>query len=370
MRFVTVSLAALLFAAPALATAPAPAPTAEAGTAPAAQTAAPEARTVTQTETPADTQAETPAEAAPATASETTSDASAQNTEAVAAPTAETSEPQHEAAPTGSTTQSSAEAEDAARRIISLQAYAMPTQIPPGSKSYEIMSSGEERRFILHVPRLLPRRFIPVVFVYHPFGITAADMELLTGFSQLADLKGFMVVYPEGRGDPQNWAYRSDAFSDQEEVFVQDMITFINRSFHTGPATIYATGMGVGAQMVARLACRMPNTFAAVGLVAGNYLQWSDCVNRPISVISIHGVNDQMMPFSGKALMMGGYGYAERMARLNNCKEGPSLIYNLPGAAATGWGNCRGKTEVLSFMLKPGGHGWPGSRITDRKSVV
>lgn len=301
MRILTASLAALLLAAPAFAAEPAPAPAA-------------------------------PAEQASETA------------------------PQPDAAP--------AESGEASSRIISLRAYAMPTQVPPGSRAYDLVSSGEERRFILHVPRLLPRRLIPVVFVYHPYGISAADMELLTGFSQLADQKGFMVVYPEGRGDPQNWAYRSDAFGDQEQVFVQDIITFINRSFHTNPTTIYAAGMGVGAQMVARLACRMPNTFAAVGVVAGNYLQWSDCMKRPISLITIHGVNDQMMPFNGKALMMGGYGYAERMARLNECKQGPSLAYNLNGAAATGWGACRSRTEVLSFMLKPGGHGWPGSPIT------
>lgn len=205
---------------------------------------------------------------------------------------------------------------------------------------------------------------MPLVFSFHPAGLTAADQELLSGFSDLANEKGFIVVYPEGRGENPNWAWRPGVAGDQDIQFVADMISYVAKMHHLSARHLFATGMGSGAQMAARLGCILPKTFAAVGLVAGNYPQWDDCVPRPYSAIVFHGTKDHLMPYSGRVLLRGGQGYAERMARFNSCATGPSEVMSNGDTKAIGWSSCLVGTEVLFFAFEGKGHGWPGSKIT------
>lgn len=249
-------------------------------------------------------------------------------------------------------------------RVLQLNYLASQSILPDGTRRHEISSSGEIRSFLVHVPRRAPRRMIPLVFSFHPAGLTAADQEAITGFSSLSEDKGFIVVYPEGRGEFSNWAWRPGEAGVQEAQFITDVITYLSRHYPINMRAVFASGMGSGAQMAGRIACVMPNTFAAVGLVAGNYPQWDDCVARPISVIAFHGTADTMMPYGGRALMMGSQGFAERMAKANDCTTGPAAVMDDKDARAIGWSTCNAATDVLFFALTNGGHGWPGSSLT------
>src|SRR5262249_5039227 len=57
---------------------------------------------------------------------------------------------------------------------------------------------GLTRSYILHRPPSLSGAPPSLVLAFHGGGDTAADMEPLTHFDELADKEGFLVVYPQG----------------------------------------------------------------------------------------------------------------------------------------------------------------------------
>ena len=61
-----------------------------------------------------------------------------------------------------------------------------------------------KRKYIIYTPKELdPGKSYPVVFNFHGGGITPAEQMLYTGFNQIADKYGFIVVYP--RGIKEDW---------------------------------------------------------------------------------------------------------------------------------------------------------------------
>ena len=83
---------------------------------------------------------------------------------------------------------------------------AVPTATPaptmePGDSERKVMVNEVERTYLLHIPPGLDKdRPVPVVFAFHGLGQEPATMELLTGFNDVANKAGVLVVYPEGLG--------------------------------------------------------------------------------------------------------------------------------------------------------------------------
>src|SRR5689334_15791630 len=64
---------------------------------------------------------------------------------------------------------------------------------------YSMENAGLQRTFYLHVPPSYDSvRPMPLVLAFHGGSGSGRGMESLTGFSTLADQKGFLVVYPDG----------------------------------------------------------------------------------------------------------------------------------------------------------------------------
>ena len=254
--------------------------------------------------------------------------------------------------------------------IVPSQGYAQPIQLsdplaslnlPAGTTRYTIAGTNVLRSFLLHIPANLPSRPAPLIVALHPKGLSPADHELMTGLSALADQYGFIVAYPEALGETPEWATGTNDTGRAEIQFIQSMLEQISHKTAVLRKAIFVSGMGSGAVMGARLACMLPTTFAAVGLIGGNYPQWSDCVQRPISAIILHGDKDPVYSYNGRALSMGPQGYAERMAKLNACQQGPSAQHQQGDMSATGWSACAAGTEVVLLSFAGLGHAWPGS---------
>jgi poly(3-hydroxybutyrate) depolymerase len=64
-----------------------------------------------------------------------------------------------------------------------------------------IVSSGETRRYILYVPKSYNRaKAAPLVISIHPGATWPAFERNVSGWNELANRYGFIVVYPAGRG--------------------------------------------------------------------------------------------------------------------------------------------------------------------------
>src|SRR5262245_45761971 len=76
----------------------------------------------------------------------------------------------------------------------------------PGDYAETLTSGGQTRRYRLHVPKNYQQgTTMTLVLNLHGLNESAAQQERLSNMSAKADQAGFIVVYPEGVGSPQNW---------------------------------------------------------------------------------------------------------------------------------------------------------------------
>ena len=111
-----------------------------------------------------------------------------------------------------------------------------------------IVSSGERREYLLHVPRNLDRtKPAALVITLHGAGGWPALQRDLSRWAELADRKGFIVVYPAGRDrpGPRIW----DMTGDRDPRYIADLIDKLRAEHNIDPRRIYANGLSNGGGM-------------------------------------------------------------------------------------------------------------------------
>jgi polyhydroxybutyrate depolymerase len=115
-----------------------------------------------------------------------------------------------------------------------------------------------------------------------------------------------------------------------------------------------------------RLACDIPDVFAAFGLVAGAYLEVCIPPPRPPLII-FHGTEDKILAYDGRAPFMAVRKFALRWAAGSGCNppEKGELVYQNGDATGERWA-CQKRHEVELYTLQGKGHSWPGSAMPTR----
>ena len=135
------------------------------------------------------------------------------------------------------------------------------------------------RSFAVYTPPgLLPGTAVPLVVVLHGCTQSAADIALGTGVNVLADLKGFVALYPEQSTADNaqscwNWFDVGDQVRGAGEPAAIAAITERVLS-RPGGATldrgrVYVMGMSAGGAMACILAATYPDVYASVGIHSG-----------------------------------------------------------------------------------------------------
>ena len=170
----------------------------------------------------------------------------------------------------------------------------------------KITSEGRIRRYLLHVPDSYdPEQPTPLVISLHGFVQWPAHQQNMSGWNEVADEHGFLIVYPQGTGFPLRWHSRQNnhpRWSNTNDLqFILDLLDHLSQSYNIDQERIYANGMSNGAGMSDLLACELSGRIAAIGGVAGSYLYpREDChPDHPIPVIAFHGLDDPIVPYSG-----------------------------------------------------------------------
>ncbi|MBI2921687.1 MAG: polyhydroxybutyrate depolymerase, partial [Planctomycetes bacterium] len=102
-----------------------------------------------------------------------------------------------------------------------LAARAESGEIPasPGTHDLTLQVGDAERTWRLHVPASFQKgKPLPLVVALHGMGGTGAQMERMTGFSGLAEKKGFVVAYPDGLN--RIWRYWDVKGGGEDTAFV------------------------------------------------------------------------------------------------------------------------------------------------------
>ncbi len=229
-----------------------------------------------------------------------------------------------------------------------------------------IVSSGERREYLLHVPRNLDRtKPAALVISLHGAGGWPALQRDLSRWDDLADRKGFIVVYPAGRDTPGPRIWNMTG--DRDPRYIADLIDKLRAEYNIDPRRIYANGLSNGGGMSFALSCRMPDRFAAVGLVGAALLLPSTWCKpaQPVPMIGIHGLRDPVAPYRGGSSWMATdfapfLPFGADWARRNRCAPAAQDVEIRDGVTRREYKQCANDATVVLYTLRDGGHTWPG----------
>ncbi len=279
-----------------------------------------------------------------------------------------------------------------------------------------IEHDGIEREYFVHVPKGADRP-LPVVVAIHGYTSTATGFQAAHNLNPHADLKGYIVVYPQGshftvsgEGDT---SYRVTSWNDlaanmpakaegphctderyeypcppecgscnrcawtscyDDLGFIEKMLDAVQSNYVTDTSRYYLLGVSNGGMMALRLGCNLSGRFAAIAPIIAQLAPGYACgptVDLPM--LHLYGGKDNTVRFDGQP---GGDGFiyttaaktASIWAEAMSCETGPRHWENeysrSVGLQCTAYSDCRiDGHEVVSCMEPGGGHDWPGQRV-------
>ncbi len=239
----------------------------------------------------------------------------------------------------------------------------------------QVMSHGGiEREYLYHAKEDLPVN-APLVMVLHGFMGDARGLQSYTGMNQIADENGFAVVYPSGTYTPQGDSYWNAnlLYPPVDDVgFLTTLVQFLQVKHDLNPQRTFVCGMSNGGFMSYTLACQSSEVFRAMASVTGTMSggDWASCQpTRPIPVLQITGISDNIVPLDGS--MASAYGFSgaphqdsimQMWASLNGCTTRDSSFIPNSTHAITFKGASNGH-EVWHYTIEDMGHEWPGTLV-------
>jgi poly(hydroxyalkanoate) depolymerase family esterase len=129
-------------------------------------------------------------------------------------------------------------------------------------------------RMYAYVPKEV-RSSPPLVVALHGCTQTAGSYDRGTGWSQLADQLGFVVLFPEQQtaNNPKNcfsWFLPGDTARDSGEALsIRQMIAKAEEEFDIDCSRIFVTGLSAGGAMTSVMLATYPEVFAGGAVIAG-----------------------------------------------------------------------------------------------------
>lgn len=236
-----------------------------------------------------------------------------------------------------------------------------------------------DRPFRLHVPETYdPSGAAPLVVLLHGYTSSAAEQEEYFQLSAESDRRGFLYALPDGTVD-----IRDDRFWNATEAccdfygsgvddvaYLRQLIDAVSSAYTVDPARVYVVGHSNGGFMAHRLACEHADAITAIVSLAGMPPHDpSRCApERPVSVLQIHGTDDDTIPYDGGANGSNPFPSVsttlQRWRDLDGCTgEGTTLEpldldSGLSGSetTVTTYDGCRDGARVELWAIDGGGH--------------
>lgn len=260
------------------------------------------------------------------------------------------------------------------------------------NKTLELKSSKRDRQYIINVPRGAQTynknsqanaknpKPLPLIFAFHGYREQATQMARYTGLAG----KKAIVVYPQGIGNAWEGAPYAQVKRGEDVRFVRDVLDAVSSTYQVDANRIYATGMSNGGGFVGKLACEMPEEFAAFAAVSAAYYSgtWRSCAEKgadpkkPEGIrfkrgkttpyLDIHGRKDQTIHYGGgeryKDEYLGAFEFSQLYASRARCVGAPIATRVTDAVQRVQWPNCGQHMEVMHLAIGDAGHTWMGER--------
>ena len=237
---------------------------------------------------------------------------------------------------------------------------------------------GHNREYILYIPSSYSSSTAtPILFAFHG-GTGYADdfMNYEADFRPIADTAGFILVYPQALGDPNDcfntsWLHK-DPTNHKDIFFIEALIDTLSTLYNIDNDRIYACGYSLGGMFSYELACNLNYKIAAISSVSGAAFigAFGNCdLYHPTAVLTINGTTDNEHPYNDQSGVFFPVPHiSEFWANHNNTDQTP-VVATIPdydpndGSTVERYSWLNGDNCVYVEELKViyGGHQWPGT---------
>lgn len=270
------------------------------------------------------------------------------------------------------------------RKALGTEPSSKPSCLAPGDHSRSVTLRGIRHDYRVHVP-VQRGTDSALIFQLHGGGSTGRAMDTVSGLSALADQEGFVVVTPEGWAvfpdGPQVWNAGTccgpvDRAPDHVAALEAMLDAILGEDPCIDSGRVFATGHSNGGMMAYRLACELPDRFAAIAVSGGALMNEElstdpvqsvfDCdLETPVSLLHVHGREDLCAPYGGGptgggVLMPPVEDVVERWRERISCQLASETVQ---GPVLRTRAECEAGTAVEFIAVDGLGHPWAGSDI-------
>lgn len=225
----------------------------------------------------------------------------------------------------------------------------------------------------------------------------SGNMVNAQGFSMLnpvADENNFIIAWPQGYGIAPpgfSWADGRNTSADQAGIddvgFIDQLTDTLIARYNVDTNRIYICGFSNGGFMVQRLACQLPERFAAMASLGSSMdtvLHQNCNPSKPIPMAFFNGTADPAMPYDGGPMqnpqvipVVPVDTAVQFWVAHNNCQTANPVYYfpdtftaDSSTAELYHFTNCDCNADMKFYKLINGGHTWPGVYVASQESVL
>ena len=244
---------------------------------------------------------------------------------------------------------------------------AAPACVPLSAGTHRLPAIDGRVPVVVHVGRGA-KAGAPLVLGLPGAGQRARDFASYTGYSKMADRRGFSVAYPTATGSRLFWNISGSQPGKPDDVaYLRKVIAAAVQATCADPARVTVTGVSNGGGMAARMACEAADVVAAAAPVAGGYKSLPGChPSRPVPMLEIHGAIDHVVPYDGDETGAGSVpAFLKQWRRLDGCHGGAQRRAPRRNVVELRWSNCAQGAAVEHDRIEDADHGWPGEDDID-----
>jgi polyhydroxybutyrate depolymerase len=179
------------------------------------------------------------------------------------------------------------------------------SQTEPTLRTFTV-TGKEPRTYYLNVPANYSKNTpLPLLLAFHSRTTNAQELLRSTSIGDFVNDMGFVLATIDGSvHEYSSWnaggcCTPATDFNEDDVELSSLIIDSISSTYSIDPNRIWAIGHSNGGMMSYRLACDLSDKISGVAMVGGALMDDSCTPSKPVSLLHIHGDNDETIPFTG-----------------------------------------------------------------------